>query len=437
MKKPRSFPRTDRRRAAILAMTAICLVPLIGILALTLDGGRLLLESRNAQAVADTAALAGAYSLQTNWGSNAGADTGGFAKKAAVAIAADNGYLSPTPVVNIPPSVTTNQLFLGQPGYVEVIVTKNVPRGFSSIWGSATLPLSARSVARANLTPYSPYSLLVLDPSASGAMTISGSAHVVATTGIQIDSSSSSAVNVNNMGYAQSSSINMVGGYVSSSGGYLSVSSGSPNTSDSGSNTIDPLAVPTSGPNSGVDPFPPPNPATLSAQSYNTYAYPPVTAINPGVYASQLHIASGQTVSLNPGIYYLQNGLLIDNNANVTGNGVMIYNTGTGRISAPISFQGGGQITLTAATTGPYAGLVIYQQRSSTTSMNIANGSTTMIVGTVYAPSATAIFAGGSSSSQFGSQFIVGQLNASNNANVGINWQKSNVVSRLTSALVE
>ena len=70
----------------------------------------------------------------------------------------------------------------------------------------------------------------------------------------------------------------------------------------------------------------------------------------------------------------------------------------------------------------------MYVDRNSTKgSINIANGSTTTITGTVYAASVPVIFAGGATFNQMGSQHICDTLNISNNAYIGIVWSSSTV----------
>ena len=138
---------------------------------------------------------------------------------------------------------------------------------------------------------------------------------------------------------------------------------------------------------------------------------------------------------MNPGIYYMKGGgFSVANGVSLTGNGVMIYvDNGGGQIS----FQGGGNITMSAPTSGTYAGVVMFQDRGNTKAISIANGSTTNITGTVYAPSAAAQFAGGAALSQFGSQFIVKTMNISNNADIRVNWSSGTVARSRSIGLVE
>src|ERR1022692_167606 len=101
--------RTDSRRpGTVLVMFTVCLIAIMGLVALVIDGGLLRAEQIRIQAVADSAALAGASQLYQNYSTSNGKDTNGSAAKDALAIAADNGYANDginfTVVVNIPPA---------------------------------------------------------------------------------------------------------------------------------------------------------------------------------------------------------------------------------------------------------------------------------------------------------------------------------------------
>src|SRR5260370_10787793 len=131
-----SLPLTQRR-GAVIPIVALCLLTLLGILAIALDGGILLSERRHAQAVADAAALAAACSLYQNYAADKGLDPNGTAAKNALAYAAAGGYSNDgtqSPVTsNIPP---TSGDYVGKARYADVVVQFNQPRYFSGIFGS-------------------------------------------------------------------------------------------------------------------------------------------------------------------------------------------------------------------------------------------------------------------------------------------------------------
>ena len=131
------------RRGMVAAQVAVSFTALLGVTALLVDGGLVLSERRHAQATADAAAMAAASDLYANWNSNAGVDNGS-AKSSALSVAASNGYANDgtnsTVTINIPPLAGN---FIGKAGFVEAIVTWNQKRGFSRIYSTATIPVSA------------------------------------------------------------------------------------------------------------------------------------------------------------------------------------------------------------------------------------------------------------------------------------------------------
>jgi Flp pilus assembly protein TadG len=403
-----------RRRGAVAVLVTMCLVPLVTVLALVLDGGILMGQRRLTQAGADAAAQAAAYSLHVNYGTNKGADPLGKAKTIALALALDNGFsndvTTSTVTVNIPPTVSTT--FSGKSGYAEVIVQYQQKRYFSAILGSGTMPVYARAVARASdiipssgATVYSTASIVVLDPTAAGALTLAGSAVVTAAGGIQVNSSNAGAVNSSNAGYASSPSIKVVGGYTFPYGTSSTWYSSQPQIGQAA--VADPLASLASPSSTGL--------TSRSIPGYNASI-----ALSPGLYSSGMNFSAngGTTYTLSPGTYFVHGSLNIANGVTVNGTGVTFLVDNSG---GSVTIGGGAKVNLTSSSSGTYAGMLLYQDRSNTNTINIANGSTTSMTGTIYAAGATVALAGGSSNSQYGSQLIAKQVNASNNASFTVN----------------
>src|ERR1700758_2708267 len=118
------------RRGMVAVMVAVLMPVVVGVMALSLDGGLLYLQRQKAQSAADAAALAGAYRLYN--GSNFS-----VAQSAAIAIGTQNGY-------TIPPSQVTST----QKGYLAVSVSSSHSRFFSGLWGAGTMSVTAGAVAR-------------------------------------------------------------------------------------------------------------------------------------------------------------------------------------------------------------------------------------------------------------------------------------------------
>src|SRR5438067_2306761 len=147
----------EPRRGHTLVLVVLCLIRIMGVVAVVVEGGLLLSDYRRVQRAAESAALAAATDLFTNANTHGGTDPQGTAKKSALTTAAANGFAddgtNSTVTVNIPPKSGT---FSGQKGFAEVLVTYNEPRLFSRLWASGTVQVSARTVARGTYQPASP-----------------------------------------------------------------------------------------------------------------------------------------------------------------------------------------------------------------------------------------------------------------------------------------
>jgi uncharacterized membrane protein len=69
--------RSGRRRGNVSILVVVSLIPIVGVVAIAVDGGVLLSDRRQAQRAADSAALAAAVDLFTNWNKSAGVDSSG------------------------------------------------------------------------------------------------------------------------------------------------------------------------------------------------------------------------------------------------------------------------------------------------------------------------------------------------------------------------
>jgi prepilin-type N-terminal cleavage/methylation domain-containing protein len=113
----------------------------------------------------------------------------------------------------------------------------------------------------------------------------------------------------------------------------------------------------------------------------------------PGVYNATLSRTSNTT--LNPGIYYLKQGISITGSASLTcaspcAGGVMLYIAG-----GSATLAGGSTIDLPAPSSGTYKGIVMFQARTDSNPVKIAGnaGSSTPIVfgGIIYVPNSTQV----------------------------------------------
>src|SRR5918999_2506919 len=117
-----------------LALFAVMLSALIAFMALGIDAANLFAQRRNAQSVADLAALSGARSLPSD---------AATARANALAIASANGY---------PSGVTVTTPYGGDNKRIEVSILRAVPTFFMPFLGVSTVDVGARAVAKAEST---------------------------------------------------------------------------------------------------------------------------------------------------------------------------------------------------------------------------------------------------------------------------------------------
>jgi Flp pilus assembly protein TadG len=395
------------RRGMVVVLVALLLPVVVGTMALALDAGVLYLQRRQAQSTADAAALAGAYTMY---------NTSNFtqSQSAALAIGTQNGFTISTSNVTQPGSTQ-----------LAVKVTSSSPRFFSALWGTSSLSITASATAQTNsgssgTTPYSTSAVILLDSSASGSLSLAGSAMITASAGIQVNSNSKTAVNANNAG-TTAAPLNVVGGYTTSSGGTLTgtIKTGVTSVGD----PLSTLAAP-SVPSATTTPL-------SKYQGWGSYT------MQPGLYTGNVSLGNGGTFTMQPGLYYFQAGsFTVANGATLTGSGVTIYidNTNVSGTSNPgsISFQGGTTTTLSApssSSNGAIQGVVYYQNRSSTTAPSFANGTNVNLTGTFYAAAAPLSFAGGNLSN-FASQVVADSMNLSNDAQITVAYSSSTVAGK-------
>ncbi len=104
----------------------------------------------------------------------------------------------------------------------------------------------------------------------------------------------------------------------------------------------------------------------------------------PGVYCGGFNFNSAPTVNLMPGVYVIKNGSWNVNGGKWTGTGVTFYFADTSNIQ----FNSGMDLTLTAPTSGTYAGILFYEPDGLSTSPFIFDDSVQeTLSGLIYLPS--------------------------------------------------
>jgi Flp pilus assembly protein TadG len=422
--------RRNRRRGVTLAYIVLCLTALLGVMAVSLDGGALLAERRHGQVTADAAALAAAADLFKNYATNAGADPSNTAKTSATTTASANGYTGSNSTITVRRS---GEKYLGGPraganvpaGYAEVTVTYNQGRFFSSMWSSSAISVSARAVGLGKSSPGSP-AILVLKPTGSGTLSTNGNGDITVsraagtTSGgnIIVDSNSSSAITLSGKN-----------ALVTDPDGIL-VSGAAPGYSGNG--TISP--APVTGQSPTADPYRLIPEPSVPANAPSSTTANGVTTYYPGYYPSGLSLTGGYTAVFQSGLYYMNGTFKVNGNgsSSLTGTGVTIF----ADASASIDIGGNGNVTLTPQTSGTYSGMIVFQSRSNTSDVKISgNGSVTSIAGTIYAPDATLSLQGNGGS--VGSQIVANQVSAGGNGTINVTYDNQQVAKTRILNLVE
>jgi hypothetical protein len=94
-----------------------------------------------------------------------------------------------------------------------------------------------------------------------------------------------------------------------------------------------------------------------------------------------------------------------------------------------ININGLGSITISPPTTGLYAGITLWQDRTSTNNMNIAGNGSSAISGTFYTAKGILNVSGNGSNDVLGSQYISDKLTVNGNGGFTVDWN-ANLVAR-------
>lgn len=450
MRSRLSVGLSPRRLGGVTPVAVLSISLLIAVVAIAVDGGTLMEHRRHVQATADAAALAAAADLYGNYSSNKGADPSNTASNSALAIAAANGFnndgVNSIVTVSVSPANYQDGPNKGQPlppGYAEVIIQYNAGRMFSNVFGSSAIPVRARAVARGRWAPDND-KVIALNLNASGSVTVGGSGGLNILGILQVNSSSSSALNVTATLSASQINLNSAGGLIGSLLSLLLGGLGGPPPVYYGPPIPDPLRF-----------MPDPDPVKLGLTTRSTSKLSISSGtvdLYPGVYVGGIAVNGAAVVTLHansdgtPGIYYLQGGgLKLGMMAKVTTAatetaGVMIYN-GWQASGDTITTSGMSSLTLSPPASGLYEGLSIFQARGSVSTpaptLTVSGTGLMSVAGTIYAAYANLTVSGGASGSVVGGQIIVDTITVSGSAIIKVDPGTKPIANCRTLHLVE
>jgi Putative Flp pilus-assembly TadE/G-like len=390
--------RTGQGGQAIV-LVIVGLTVLVAIVGLANDIGYAWRIKVRMQAAADAAAIAGSDALFMGGGVSP--------SSAAKSVATQNGFTNSsgtsinsnavTVTVNNPPATGPNS---GNSNAVEVIISQAQPTYFLAVAGFTSINVSARAVATVNSSSNCMYSL---NPTASGALSLSSNSSITSSCGIQIDSSSSSALSGASNTTISAPSLGIVGN--KSWGGSTLPS----NTTTGVAAVSDPLSyVPT--------------PSTSGSCTSLASVGPNATANIPSGYYCGLTVKSNSTVNLtSTGTYSFNGNISLSSNTTLTGTGVTLYFK-----SGSLSMSSNTALNLSAPTSGTYAGIVIFQDRSDSTALQLSSNSGMTLTGAVYAPDANLTLASNAFANVY-SILVASTISISSNSTINMNANYSSL----------
>lgn len=381
---------------AIAVMFALGASILIGAVGIAVDVGLWEAAHRRLQDAADSAAISAIV------GAEAGVDVTTQADTVAAGYNFVNGVAGATVTANSPPLSGSHA---GVSGDVEVIVSQPQARLFSLIFGRQPVNESARAVAVQTTNAC----ILALDPTASGAVSAQGNPTVDAIgCAIYSDSNSSSSVSAGGSATLTASQIGAVGGFSGQS--KMTAVDGFTH----GAVIADPYAY-----------FSPP---AFSGCDQKNYSANSSKTIDPGVYCGGINLNAKANVTMSSGIYYLDGGSLsVNGQATLTGTGVtIVFTSSTPSVAssfATAKINGGATVNLTAPTSGPTAGFVLYGDRKMPlgTSYLLNGGSSQVFSGIIYFPQGALNYIGGASATNGCTQIVADTISFGGNSNLSLN----------------
>jgi Flp pilus assembly protein TadG len=362
--------RLWRDEAGVVAIMFALMFPVLAaMVALGIDVGFWYSAKRGLQNAADAAAVAGGHELRLG-------NSTTVAESTALQEATRNGFDSGTGTITVssPPGSGS---YTGSSLAVEVSLSNPGMTFFSQLVMDFTPTINARAVAI--LGSDSDACVLALSGTVAKAVSASGNPAIVFD-GCQVASNSSAAnaIYVGGSATLEADCATTVGGV----SGDLDLDCSSAAT---GTRAVD-------------DPYADLPSPTITGCDETGYSVNSggSEAISPGTYCNGFTIRGGGEVTLAAGTYVIDGGSFKINGGGIlTGSNVtFIFANG-----ATADVAGGAEVTLSASTTGDYAGIVFFQDEDTVSGTNnkFNGGSTMSINGAMYFPSQDVEFTGGAS----------------------------------------
>jgi Flp pilus assembly protein TadG len=361
---------SEKGQALILIVFAI--IGLIGLTALAVDGGNAYSERRRAQNTADASVLAAALAKTR----------GQDLSSAGLTRAANNGYnndgTTNTVVVNSPP---TSGPYAGNNEYIQVVITASVNTYFGPVIGVNTITNTVEAVARAKPSVTSPmvFGNAIVSLAQSGNKTFWTHGNPNMTTqggGIFVNSSTDCGFTSDGVPNLTTPSISIVGAI------------SCPQMAGAVTYNVGQMAYP---------PMVLPNP-TCTGNAVQTG-----DVLSPGRVAGDFPPKDHgvQVTNLESGIYCIEGDFSLNGNDTLTGSGVVIVME-----SGSVTLNGSGTLDLSAPTSGPFQGLLIYLPMSNDSVIKINGTNDQRLTGSILAPASLVKLDGTADTNAFHTQIV-------------------------------
>jgi hypothetical protein len=381
------------RRGGVAPLLALAALPIMGTVGAAIDYSRANSARAAMQAAADSTALIIARNMAKQ--------PAGDAVSQASAYFAASFHRSDVQIaaIGVTPSAGADKKT------IEVSAQGSINTTVLRVMGVSTVPLNVKSSAASVFDGYG--CVLALDKEANDAFLGQGSTNV-ALKGCSLydNSKHNEAMTVGGSAKVSARSVGVVGGITPGSSGL---------TADQGIATgILPID----------DPYKNVEPASAGGCSEQNFKTNESITLSPGVYCGGIAIHSGATVTLNPGIYYIDGGdLTVNGTAGLVGTGVTLIFTAKNRNSwGTAVFNGNATINLTAMSYGATAGIVMFgdRQMPKDTVFKLNGGASQSFGGAVYLPQAKIDFTGGNGSAAACTQLIGNKISFSGNSSLAL-----------------
>src|SRR5262249_40605134 len=225
------------------------------------------------------------------------------------------------------------------------------------------------------------YGLLLLDTSSAKSLMVTGNGTVTVNNcgAIVVDSSDPQAIFLsgNAVATATEADVGLGGGFVTHGKAVLNLLEPEFNQEAA---TPDPVALPL-----------PPAPAVVSSSALHISSGS--VTLSPGTYVGGIAINGTASVTLLPGVYYMQGGgFTVSGKGSVTGTGVLLVNAPAASSDViSVTSQGSVSLTASSALTGslaPYNHIALFQDPASANTVSVSAQANLTVIGTLYAPGA-------------------------------------------------